>query len=145
MYYLSDGVTPDYFPNELRDKHTKEVLVRPHWDKVLQVQLVWYSVFENRFFDTVPNSLADIVCKMPPNVVQRMLNNGAFRTLRLKWKAQKKPLEEIERIKRLARQSQRKADVSKQFTHGACTYLEIRVENWRPPRDTACNQVPCLE
>jgi hypothetical protein len=113
MYFLQDG-SPDYFPDELKDQHLKSELLRPHWDKSLTSQLVWFDVFATRFYNTIPKDspIAPLVRDMPHDVLEETLKTCAFRTLSKKWKNLKKTPAQIEVTKRLARRSQHKINVS---------------------------------
>jgi hypothetical protein len=112
-YFHADG-KPDYLPEELKDRQTGEALVRPNWTAALETQLVWYQSWETRFYDTIQanSPIYSQVQMLPGNVAFHMLKTCAFKSLSKRWKLLNKTPTEIVRMKHLARQAQRKNDVS---------------------------------
>jgi hypothetical protein len=114
LYFLSDGKTPDYFPEELRNEHTGQSLLHPHWDTRLSTQMIWFEVFLDQFYNTIPSNspIAPLVAQAPPNAVFHMMKGCRYQTVTKKWKGKQRDMKDIERSKQLARRAQRKINVS---------------------------------
>jgi hypothetical protein len=112
-HFFPNTTIPDYFPEELRNKETRQSLLRANWKDSWANQSAWTPIFRQRFFATIPanSELTRLVLALPQNVLLAMFRDGTYRTVATKYRKLQKSEQEIESARHQARKAMRKSEV----------------------------------